>query len=84
LLFAPELRAQVTATGLPSGSYSSLANAIADLNTATLTGPVTIFLEDNETAPAGGFVITAQGTATNTILIDGSAVTVTAGAQAAS
>lgn len=52
-------------------SYPSLADAIAALNAATITAPVVINLNADQTAPAGGYIITAQGTATNTITIRG-------------
>lgn len=59
-------------------TYTSLADAITDLNTKTITAPVTITLTGNETSPAGGYNITATGTATNTITIEGSSSTITA------
>lgn len=77
--------AQVT-TNSGSGlaaSYPSLADAITALNAATISSPVTITLSGNETAPAGGYVITASGDATNTITIQGSSSTITAGIQTA-
>src|SRR6478672_4619881 len=63
-----------------AASYPSLAAAVTALNAATITSPVVITLNNNETAPAGGYVITAQGDATNTIIVQGfsTAVTVTA------
>ena len=72
--------AQVT-TNSGSGlapTYTSLAAAITALNAATITSPVTITLTGNETAPAGGYSITAQGSATNTIDINGVTSTITA------
>ncbi len=72
--------AQVTTNG-GSGlnpSYPSLSAAITALNAAAITSPVTITLTANETAPTGGYAITAQGTAVNTITIDGGLFTVTA------
>ncbi|WP_300492149.1 hypothetical protein, partial [Flavobacterium sp.] len=72
--------AQVTTNG-GSGlnpTYPSLASAITALNGATITSPVTITLTGNETAPAGGYVITAEGTSTNVITIAGSTSTITA------
>ncbi|MGX7667993.1 beta strand repeat-containing protein [Flavobacterium pedocola] len=72
--------AQVT-TNSGSGlnaSYPDLATAITALNGATITSPVVITLAGNETAPAGGYVITAVGTSVNTITITGSASTITA------
>jgi hypothetical protein len=80
-IFVQNVSAQVT-TNSSSGlaaSYSSLANAITALNSATLTGPVIITLSGNETAPIGGYVITQSGgTSTNTIVIQGSSSTITA------
>ncbi|MBL0257439.1 MAG: hypothetical protein IPQ03_07885 [Bacteroidetes bacterium] len=48
------------------------------MNAATISSPVTITLTASETAPAGGYVITAQGSAANTIIIDGAGFTLTA------
>jgi hypothetical protein len=75
--------AQVT-TNSGSGlaaSYTSLADAITALNAATISSPVVITLSGDETAPAGGFSITASGDATNTIIIEGSSSTITASAS---
>ena len=74
--------AQVT-TNSGSGlapTYASLNLAITALNATTITAPVIITLTANEIAPVGGYSITAQGTATNTIIIQGfvSAGTITA------
>ena len=83
-LFASALgNAQVT-TNSGSGlapTYTSLANAVAALNAATISSPVVITLTGNETAPSGGYRITAQGDATNTIIIQGVTSTVTASAS---
>lgn len=72
--------AQVSTNGgsglLPA--YGSLSGAIADLNAATISSNVVITLEGNETAPAGGYVITATGTAGISIVIDGAGYTVKA------
>lgn len=59
-------------------TYPDLASAVTALNAATITSPVTITLTANETAPAGGYSITAQGSAANTIVIDGAGFTITA------
>ncbi|WP_333810332.1 Ig-like domain-containing protein, partial [Flavobacterium sp.] len=75
--------AQVT-TNSSSGlaaTYPSLASAITALNGATITDPVVITLTGNETAPVGGYSITATGTSTNTITIQGNSSTITAPAQ---
>ncbi len=72
--------AQVT-TNSGSGlapAYPSLALAITALNGATITAPITITLTGNETAPAGGYSITAQGTVANTIIISGNGSIITA------
>ena len=67
-------------SGLAS-TYASLALAVTALNAATITSPVIITLNVAQTAPAGGYVITAQGSATNTIIIQGGGNTVTANAS---
>ena len=54
-----------------AATYSTLSSAITALNAATITSPVVITLYGNETAPAGGYAITATGTSTNTITIQG-------------
>ena len=59
-------------------TYPDLASAITALNAATITSPVTITLTGNETAPVGGYSITVQGTATNTIHIQGNSSVITA------
>ncbi|NOU47336.1 MAG: right-handed parallel beta-helix repeat-containing protein [Bacteroidales bacterium] len=75
-------QAQVTTNG-GSGlatTYLSLADAITALNIATISSPVIITLDaaNPQTAPAGGYTITASGSITNTILIQGSSNTITA------
>lgn len=73
--------AQVSTNG-SSGlalSYTSLANAIIALNSATISSPVIITLSGNETAPVGGYAITQRGgSITNTITIQGSGSIITA------
>lgn len=59
-------------------AYPTLADAINSVNFTAITSPVIITLNGNETAPAGGYQITAQGSATNTITIQGNASTITA------
>jgi hypothetical protein len=76
--------AQVT-TNSGSGlaaTYPDLDAAINALNGATITTPVVITLDaaNPQTAPAGGYVITAEGTAANTITINGSSNIITASA----
>lgn len=79
-LFTQTTLAQVTTnsgSGL-SPTYPSLATAIAALNSATITDPVTITLTGNETAPSSGYLITKAGTKTNPIIIEGNTGIVTA------
>jgi hypothetical protein len=76
------ISAQVT-TNSGSGlnpTYPDLDSAITALNGATISSPVVITLDpvNPQTAPVGGYAITAQGDATNTILIQGSGNTITA------
>ena len=53
-------------------SYASLSAAITALNAATISGPVVITCPTGtETAPLAGYNITATGTSTNTITIQG-------------
>lgn len=76
--------AQVSTNGASGmlASYGSLAGALSDLNAiGTVTANVVITLEDNETAPVGGYTITATGTAGATITINGAAFTITAAQQ---
>ncbi|MEO7311436.1 MAG: T9SS type A sorting domain-containing protein [Chitinophagaceae bacterium] len=75
-------QAQVTTNG-GSGlapTYTDLAGAITALNAATITSPVVITLTagNPQTPTVGGYVINAQGSATNTIIIAGSGNTLTA------
>jgi hypothetical protein len=75
---------QVTTNGGSglAATYPDLEAAITALNGATITAPVVITLTaaNPQTAPAGGYVITAEGTAANTITISGSNNIVTASA----
>ncbi len=66
-------------SGLAS-SYGTLDAAITALNAATITSPVVITLNSPQTAPVGGYAITASGTATNTITITGNNNVITANA----
>ncbi len=74
--------AQLSGAKTIPGNYATLAAAIADLNTQGVNGALTITLSQNETAPAGGYVINTftGASATNTVTIKGSttAITVTA------
>ncbi|GAA4038577.1 hypothetical protein GCM10022386_25560 [Flavobacterium cheonhonense] len=74
------VNAQVTTNGGSglAATYPSLSAAVTALNAATISSPVVITLSGNETAPAGGYNITATGTSTNTITIQGSSSTITA------
>ena len=74
--------AQVTTNG-GSGlapAYPDLASAITALNGAAISSSVIITLNGNETAPAGGYSITASGSATFSITIQGTGSTITASA----
>ncbi len=64
----------VTMSGNPIGGspFVSLSAAITAVNGLTITGPVVVTSgAGSETSPAGGYSITATGTASNTILIQG-------------
>jgi type IX secretion system substrate protein/Ig-like domain-containing protein len=83
MFFSSQVAFSQVTTNSGSGlapAYASLDAAITALNGATITSPVVITLTGNETAPAGGYAITAQGSLANTILIQGSASTITASA----
>jgi hypothetical protein len=84
LLLSQNSWAQVTTNG-GSGlapTFTTLSAAINALNGAAITSPVVITLDGgyNETAPSGGYIITAQGSAANTIQINGNGNTITASA----
>lgn len=72
-------QAQVTTNGGSglAASYTSLDLAITALNAASITSPVVINVTANETSPVAGYVITAQGSSTNTITINGGGFTIT-------
>ncbi len=73
--------AQLTGTKNIPGDYATLAAAITDLNAQGVgSGGVTINLlaGNPQTAPATGYVITASGTAANTIAIQGNGNIITA------
>ncbi len=78
-----QLWAQVTTNGGSglAANYATLAEAITALNGATISSPVIITVTVNETAPAGGYQITATGTSVNTITILGKSATITASAS---
>lgn len=76
----------MSASPILGSPFSSLAQAITAINALTITGPVVATAAaGTETAPAGtGYYITATGTVSNTILIQGTATTtITAGANSA-
>ena len=81
MMFAVSGFAQVTVTGDGAGGspYATLADAINAVNAViTLTQPTTITTAISETAPAGGYSITATGSAINTLIITGGGNTYTA------
>jgi len=89
VLFTSAVNGQVTVTNPANttpnlaATYTSLANAITALDAITaISGPVVITLNsgNNQTAPAGGYVIqfTATTTTANTVTISGSGNTITA------
>lgn len=80
LLLASITFGQLTGTKQIPGDYASLDAAITDLNTQGVgPGGVTIELlaGNPETAPAGGYVITASGNPNSPILIKGNANIIT-------
>ena len=80
------LSAQLTGTRNIPGDYATLALAITDLNTQGVgAGGVTLNLlaGNPETAPVGGYQITASGTLADPIIIQGNANVITAATQTA-
>ncbi|MCX6307164.1 MAG: T9SS type A sorting domain-containing protein [Bacteroidetes bacterium] len=81
-MFVQNSNAQVSTNGSSglSLTYPSLAAAITALNVATITSSVVITLDagNPQTAPAGGYAITATGVSGVTIAIHGSGNTITA------
>jgi hypothetical protein len=80
------LSAQLTGTRNIPGDYATLAAAITDLNAQGVgAGGVTINLlaGNPETAPAGGYQLTASGSLANPIIIQGNANIITAATQTA-
>ncbi|MER3499858.1 MAG: hypothetical protein C4308_15220, partial [Chitinophagaceae bacterium] len=78
--------AQLTGTKNIPGDYADLAAAITDLNTQGVgVGGVTLNLiaGNPQTAPVGGYSITATGTSANQIILTGNGNTITAGLQTA-
>ena len=71
LLSTVGLQAQLTGVRTIPGTYPTLAAALADLNTQGVGAGGVVFdiaAGYNETAPVGGFVVTATGTAGNAIV----------------
>lgn len=76
-----KINAQITGIKNIPGNYATLAIAIANLNSVGVgAGGVTLNLiaAHPQTAPVGGYRITAIGTAANTITIKGNGNTITA------
>jgi len=63
-------KAQLAGTFSVPATYSTIAAAITDLNTQGVNGPVTILINAayTETAPVGGYTLTATGTLANPIV----------------
>ena len=81
LLSAQEVKAQLTGIKNIPGDYATLDLAITDLNAQGFgAGGVTINLlaGNPQTAPAGGYSITASGNATDQIVFVGNSNTITA------
>jgi len=81
LLCASPIFAQLTGTKNIPGDYPDLNAAITDLNTVGVgAGGVVLNLVagNPQTAPAGGYQITASGTVANTITLQGNSNTITA------
>lgn len=84
VVFTGSLKAQLSGTKNIPGDYATLALAITDLNTQGVgAGGVTLnLLSGNpETAPAGGYAITASGSLSNPITIQGNTNIITANAS---
>ncbi|CAF4960860.1 unnamed protein product, partial [Rotaria sp. Silwood1] len=85
VLFTTGANAQISTNGSSglSATYPNLASAVTALNGATIVAPVVISVNagNPQTAPAGGYSITATGTASNTITFTGNGNTITASAS---
>lgn len=68
-IFGQKLNAQLSGTVTVPGTYSTVAAAITDINTQGVNGALFIDIASGytETAPVGGYTLTATGTAANTI-----------------
>jgi hypothetical protein len=69
-------KAQLSGVFTVPGTYTSIAAAINDLNTLGINGPVTINVAAGytETAPVGGYTLTATGTLANPIVFQKSGI----------
>ncbi|MBS1634742.1 MAG: T9SS type A sorting domain-containing protein [Bacteroidetes bacterium] len=69
LALSGKMQAQLSGTKTIPTDYPTLAAAIADINLQGVNGPLTINIPAGftETAPTGGYALTATGTAVNTI-----------------
>jgi hypothetical protein len=70
------LRAQISGTKTIGVDYLTLAAAVTDINTNGVNGPLIIDIPAGftETAPVGGYVLTATGTLANTITFQKSGI----------
>src|SRR5689334_10791682 len=78
-LYAAQASAQLTGTKNIPGDYADLTAAITDLNTVGVgAGGVTlnVVAGNPQSAPPGGYAITATGTAANPIALVGNGNTV--------
>jgi len=68
-LFGQKLNAQLSGTVTVPGTYSTVAAAITDINTQGVNGALFVDIASGytETAPVGGYTLTATGTAANPI-----------------
>lgn len=69
VFYTTTIKSQLSGTFSVPATYTSIAAAISDLNTQGVNGPVTILINAGytETAPNGGYTLTATGTALNPI-----------------
>jgi hypothetical protein len=70
LFFGMKMRSQMSGVYTVPGSFSSIAAAITSLNAVGISGAVTINIAAGytETAPAGGYSLTATGTSVNPVV----------------
>lgn len=76
LLGLTNLKAQLNGSYSVPGTYTSIAAVVNDLNNLGINGPVTINISAGytETAPIGGFNLTATGTSANPIIFQKSGI----------